>query len=111
MRAKKFELFGGCLGNGTTVCNKAVMEYGDYKKVCHISNEGEITWYVSDDYCPPEAIAQIEQWANAYKERYNKWYSSLSPMEQYQIKLDNMSFSELVEYFRQQQLLRKKEEE
>lgn len=30
--AGKFELFCGCLGNGTTVCNKAVTENGDYKK-------------------------------------------------------------------------------
>lgn len=30
--AGKFKLFCGCLGNGTTVCNKAVTENGDYKK-------------------------------------------------------------------------------
>lgn len=29
---RKFELFYGYLGNGTTVCNKAVEENGDYKK-------------------------------------------------------------------------------
>lgn len=26
--ARRFELFMGCLGNGITVCNKAVMEHG-----------------------------------------------------------------------------------
>lgn len=31
---KKFELFMCCLGNGTTICNKAVEEYGDYKNNC-----------------------------------------------------------------------------
>lgn len=31
MAAQKFELFMGCMGNGTTVCNKAVYEHGDYK--------------------------------------------------------------------------------
>lgn len=40
---KRFELFMGCLGNGITVCNKAVMEGGDFKKVAHISPEGEVT--------------------------------------------------------------------
>ena len=30
---KKFDLFMGCLGNGVTVCNKAVEQHGDYKKV------------------------------------------------------------------------------
>ena len=38
MSARNFKLFLGCLGNGVTVCNSAVMEYGDFKKVDHISN-------------------------------------------------------------------------
>lgn len=38
MSARNFKLFLGCLGNGVTVCNSAVMEYGDFKKVAHISN-------------------------------------------------------------------------
>ena len=33
MTAKKFKLFFGCLGNGITVCNKAVIENGDYKTI------------------------------------------------------------------------------
>ena len=45
MAAKNFELFLGCLGNGVTVCNSAVMENGDFKMVAHISVEGKITWY------------------------------------------------------------------
>ena len=44
--AGKFELFYGCLGNGTTVCNKAVEENGDYKKIAHISEGGNIRLYV-----------------------------------------------------------------
>ena len=44
---KKFDLFMGCLGNGLTVCNKAVMENGDYKMVAHISPAGNIKFYVS----------------------------------------------------------------
>lgn len=46
MAAQNFKLFLGCLGNGVTVCNSAVMEDGDFKMVAHISNEGKITWYV-----------------------------------------------------------------
>ena len=41
MMAAKFELWFGCLGNGTTVCNKAVTENGDYKKIAHISEGGK----------------------------------------------------------------------
>lgn len=43
MAARNFKLFLGCLGNGVTVCNSAVMEGGDFKMVAHISNEGKIT--------------------------------------------------------------------
>ena len=43
---KKFELFICSLGNGLTVCNKAVMENGDYKHIAYISNCGKIKWYV-----------------------------------------------------------------
>lgn len=41
MAARNFKLFLGCLGNGVTVCNSAVMEDGDFKMVAHISNEGK----------------------------------------------------------------------
>ena len=37
MAARNFKLFLGCLGNGVTVCNSAVMEDGDFKMVAHIS--------------------------------------------------------------------------
>ena len=50
--AGKFELFCGCLGNGTTVCNKAVTENGDYKKIAHISEGGNIRLYVDESYIP-----------------------------------------------------------
>ncbi len=49
---KNFDLFLGCLGNGITVCNKAVSEHGDYKRVAHISPAGNIRLYVSADYIP-----------------------------------------------------------
>mgnify|MGYP006888164720 FL=1 len=38
----KFDLFMGCLGNGVTVCNKAVKENGDYKTIAHIAECGKI---------------------------------------------------------------------
>ena len=47
MKKEKFELFIVYLGNGATVCNKAVEENGDYKKIAHIAECGKITWYVN----------------------------------------------------------------
>ena len=43
MAAQNFKLFLGCLGNGVTVCNSAVMEDGDFKMVARagsISSSG-----------------------------------------------------------------------
>lgn len=95
-RAKKFKLFMGCLGNGVTVCNSAVEEYGDYKKVCHISPEGKITWYVKEDYPPEDAKAKILETAASEKAKYDAWFNSLPAWKQYEIKLDKMTPSELI---------------
>lgn len=61
---KKFELFAGCLGNGITFSNKAVMEHGDYKKIAHVSDSGKITWYVKPANIPADARQRIEQEAD-----------------------------------------------
>lgn len=103
MEAKKFELFMGCLGNGITVCNKAVMEHGDYKHVAHISPEGKITWYVSQDYVPEKEREKIENAAAQNKADYDKWFNSLSEEKRYQITLDKMSPSELIAHIQKKQ--------
>lgn len=72
MKARKFELWMGCLGNGVTVCNKAVEEHGDYKMVAHISSEGTIFWRVKEDYTPPEARAKIEAEAAHLRDEHEK---------------------------------------
>ena len=58
---KKFELWFGCLGNGTTVCNKAVEENGDYKIIAHISECGNIRWRVKEPYVPVEDMKQTSK--------------------------------------------------
>ena len=103
MRAEKFELFVGSLGNGLTICNKAVSEYNDYKHIAHISVEGEIKWYVSGDYCPPEEKSKIEKYAAREKVKYETWFNGLSEMEQYEIRLSKMSIRELVDHIRKEQ--------
>lgn len=71
---KKFELFMGCLGNGISVCNKAVMEHGDYKRIAHISEHGHIKLYVSEDYIPAEAMQRIRNTAEVQKAEFlEKW--------------------------------------
>lgn len=65
----KFDLFIGYLGNGATVCNKAVQENGDYKTVAHISNAGNIKLYVKPDYIPPEDMNKIKALAAEHREK------------------------------------------
>lgn len=94
---KNFELFMGCLGNGLTVCNKAVMENGDYKKVAHISNGGNITWYVSVDYVPGDALLRIEHEANVMAEKFKAEFEALPILHQYDKMLNEMPFSDMLE--------------
>lgn len=71
---KNFELFMGCLGNGLTICNKAVMEHGDYKQIAHISPAGNIKWYVPCGYIPGPDLLRIEHTADSM---YHNFKSSL----------------------------------
>ena len=62
-----FELFIGYLGNGATVCNKAVYENGDYKHVAHISVAGNVKLYVQPGYIPNEDMEKINELAARHK--------------------------------------------
>lgn len=74
MTAKKFELFMCCMGNGTTVCNKAVTEHGDYKQIAHISEHGVIKFYVSKNNIPIAELDRILSVAEADKRKFlEKW--------------------------------------
>ena len=57
----------GYLGNGLTVWNRAVEEHGDYQTIAHISNEGEIKYYV--DGLPDDLVARIEQAAKQEQQK------------------------------------------
>ena len=85
---KKFELFMGYLGNGITVCNKAVEQHGDYKKVCHISEQGKITWYVNIDYVPGKDLLKIEHQADVLYHKFINMFDSWEELKQYQYLLD-----------------------
>ena len=100
MKATKFELFMGCLGNGITVCNKAVEEYGDYKIIAHIGNNGKIKWYVSEDYTPEEDKKRVEHVAQEQRKKYLLWWNSLSNEQKYEKLLNMISHSDFMELVR-----------
>ena len=62
-----YDIGMGYLGNGLTVWNRAVEEYGDYQTIAHISNEGEIKYYV--DGLPDDVVARIEQAAKQEQQK------------------------------------------
>ena len=85
---KNFELFICSLGNGLTVCNKAVMEHGDYKHIAHIANCGKITWYVEPSKIPGDALLRIEHDADAMHANFEKWLDSMPKLIQYEKLVD-----------------------
>lgn len=100
MAAQNFKLFLGCLGNGVTVCNSAVMEDGDFKMVAHISNEGKITWYVGEDYPPADALASIRACAEQERVKYETWLNGLSPAARREYQLKRLPLPEFLEELR-----------
>jgi len=104
----KFELFFGCLGNGTTVCNKAVEENGDYKKIAHISEGGNIRLYVAESYIPTAEMEKIKAMASRDKMEFIKRFESLSEIEQYSRILDRTPHPKFMEFIKDERPLTKK---
>lgn len=91
----------GCLGNGITVCNKAVKEHGNYKVIAHIRDTGQIKWYVNClSYVPVESLLKIEHSANVQYEQWKKWFDSMTEYKQYEYLLDNVSVAIMLEVFK-----------
>lgn len=103
---ENFELFGGCLGNGTTVCNKAVMENGDYKMIAHISEGGRIRWYIKnpESYIPEDAMKIIHSWADSAKKNFMEKWDRLHDIDKYGIIFDTIPYSLLLQHPMKEQL-------
>ena len=85
---EKFELFMCSMGNGTTVCNKAVTEQGDYKTIAHISEHGNIKLYVSDNYIPTDAMQKIKSVAAESKERFLESWNKKNYLQKWGYMMD-----------------------
>jgi hypothetical protein len=66
----EYELLYLSLGNGTTIVNKLQEEKGDYKKVAHVSERGEITIY--DKFAPSYILEEINKYSNKIYEDSKK---------------------------------------
>lgn len=105
---ENFELWFGCFGNGTTVCNKAVTENGDYKKIAHISEGGNIRLYVAESYIPAAEMEKIRAMANRDKAEFMKRFESLPEGEQYGKILDRVEHQKFMEFVRDKRPLGEK---
>lgn len=98
MKAKKFELWFGCLGNGITVCNSAVMENGDFKHIAHIQSYGKVKLYVDENYIPTEDLKRIYEMAEMERLEYLKYWNSLPLKNRYERMLDYLPIGEYIEW-------------
>jgi hypothetical protein len=94
---RPFKLFMCCLGNGTTVCNSAVMENGDYKTIAHISPAGNITFYVDESYIPAEDMTKIRNIAKSDAEKFRHDFEMRDELTQYSRILDSFTTSMFLE--------------
>ena len=63
--AKKYDIGSGYMGNGLTVWNRAEEEFGDYKTIAHIGNNGELKIY--DKGMPGDIKKMLQIWATSMK--------------------------------------------
>ena len=92
----KFELGFYCLGNGITVCNKAVTENGDYKQIAHISNGGNIKLYVSESYIPVKDMEKIRKAAEEERQKFQADFLKRDIYSQYGEILDNIKIDDFL---------------
>lgn len=106
--SNKFELGLYCLGNGITVCNRAVEQNGEYKHIAHISNGGNIKLYVSESYIPVEAMEKIRQIAEEEKRKFQADFLKRDIYSQYEKILDNISTDDFLKATRDKRPLEEK---
>lgn len=74
MENANFQLFVGVYPAGVVYCNKAVEEFGDYKKIAFINEFGALRFYVPVASIPGDELLRIDHGANAARARFReKW--------------------------------------
>lgn len=89
---KDFELFRCCLGNGVTLCNKAVIENGDYKTIGHINTKGNIKLYVDESYISSEAMEIIKADAQNTRDEFLSRWKILSDINKYVVIINELPY-------------------
>ena len=95
--SKDFELFLGCLGNGLTVCNKAVTVNGDYKEIAHVGNTGNIKLYVPESSIPEDAMVIIKREAEDMREKFIEHWNGCTTAYKYLTILNSLPVDKRIE--------------
>ena len=66
----KYDIGAGSMGNGTTFWNRAEEEFGEYKKLAHVSDNGMVKFY--DKSLPSNVKKHIEDYAKTQTESVNE---------------------------------------
>jgi Arc/MetJ family transcription regulator len=66
----KYDIGAGSMGSGTTFWNRAEEEFGDYKKIAHVSDNGVVKFY--DKALPTAVKKHIEDYAKTKNESVNE---------------------------------------
>ena len=66
----KYDIGAGSMGSGTILWNRAEEEFGDYKKIAHVSDSGKITFY--DKKLPSFVKKHVEDYAKTQNESINE---------------------------------------
>lgn len=96
MKEKKFELFVGCFPGGDVYCNKAVIQYGDYKKIAFIDYTGKLELYVTPDYIPGDVLLRIERDAELKSIEYKEKWSKKTDLQKYSELLDKSGIGGII---------------
>lgn len=71
---KTFDLMFGCLGNGTTVCDRSQIVNHDYATVAHIAEWGGVKIYDKRLLKDADAMERINRQAVTAQDRFRVWW-------------------------------------
>ena len=99
-----FDLMMCCLGNGTTLVNRAVWENNDYKTIGHISNAGNINYRIDVKSSPVDAERRISEEAERMRKAFRAEFEALPLIRQYECILDELPERDVFDYMKSEKL-------
>lgn len=93
-----FDLMMGCLGNGVTLFNRAVWENNDYKTIGHISNAGNIKYYIDIKTIPQADKNRINAEAERMHRAFRTKFEALPEINQYDKIISSLPIDTFVDF-------------